>query len=52
MYVNSTTPPTLEYHVFGDALWTKIYVPSASVDAYKNADGWSDYADKIYAIED
>ena len=25
----------------------KIYVPSTSVDAYKVADGWKDYADII-----
>lgn len=28
-----------------------IYVPSESLDAYKNADGWSYYADKIQAIQ-
>ena len=27
-----------------------IYVPSESVDAYKAADGWKDYADKIQSI--
>ena len=27
-----------------------IYVPAASVDAYKAADGWRDYADQIQAI--
>lgn len=29
-----------------------IYVPSAHVDAYKAATNWSEYADKIKAIED
>ncbi len=28
-----------------------IYVPSASVDAYKAADGWKNYADKIVGID-
>ena len=27
-----------------------IYVPSESVDAYKAASGWSDFASKIQAI--
>ena len=27
-----------------------IYVPSASLELYKNADGWKEYADKIQAI--
>ena len=39
---------------FGDGEETAekvdIYVPAASVDAYKAASGWSDYADKIQAI--
>ena len=26
----------------------KIYVSSGSVNAYKTAEGWSDYADKIF----
>ena len=29
-----------------------IYVPSSIVDEYKTADGWSEYADQIRAIED
>ena len=29
---------------------TTIYVPAGSVDAYKTANGWSAYADKIQAI--
>ncbi len=29
---------------------TKIYVPAGSVDTYKNAEGWSAYADLIEAI--
>ena len=28
-----------------------IYVPASSVDAYKTAEGWSDYADRIQAIK-
>lgn len=47
----ATTPPSLGDQVFYhcDSL-ANIYVPSASVDAYKAASGWSSYADKIKAI--
>ena len=49
--VNASTPPTLGSYVFsGVDYYMKIYVPAASVDAYKAADGWSDYADKIKPI--
>ena len=27
----------------------KIYVPSGSLDAYKKAEGWKEYADNIFA---
>lgn len=43
-----TTPPTLVPGNFkGNASVRKIYVPIESVDAYKTASGWSDYADDI-----
>jgi hypothetical protein len=62
MYVRATTPPTLT--TGKDAFWTSvtingvkkytlflyIYVPRGSVDAYKNADGWSAYKDYITFI--
>lgn len=49
--VNATTPPTLG----GNALYdcnalANIYVPSASVNAYTSASGWSAYANIISAI--
>ena len=52
VYCKPTTPPNLgAYSVFGDnASDRKIYVPTASVDAYKTADGWSEYADAIVAM--
>jgi len=50
--VNATTPPTLGdsafYHT-ADRL--RIYVPSESVEAYKTADGWRNYASIIQAIQ-
>lgn len=51
--INSLTPPSVGVatSMFNncDNLQT-IYVPAESVDAYKAASGWSDYADKIQAI--
>lgn len=49
--INAVTPPTL-----GDFTFTNtsnslvIYVPSASVNTYKAASGWSSYSSKIQAI--
>lgn len=49
IYCEATTPPTLEgTYVFDDnADGRKIYVPTGSVDAYKAAQYWSEYADAI-----
>ena len=47
----ATTPPTMGLAVFGDDKWlSSIYVPSSSVNAYKAADGWKDYASIIKPI--
>ena len=48
IYCKPTTPPELSRSVFnGIPSDAKIYVPSASVSAYKSADRWSNYASKI-----
>lgn len=55
VYCKSITPPILGSNVFvldSDTLTypnldCKIYVPRASVEAYKATDGWSNYADAI-----
>lgn len=55
VYCKPTTPPVLaflsdpgSYYVFDDNNSDrKIYVPTASVDAYKSANGWNDYAEDI-----
>lgn len=48
----NTTPPTLGTNVFYNVPATcPIYVPAASVNAYKAASGWSDRADYIQAIQ-
>lgn len=45
------TPPTLGSNtVFSNTNDCPIYVPSQSVNAYKTADKWSTYADRIQAI--
>ena len=49
VYCKATTPPALEgTSVFNsNGCGRKIYVPMESVEAYKSADGWSEYADYI-----
>ena len=50
VYCKPTTPPAGGNKMFdNNATDRKIYVPAASVEAYKAADGWSDYADAIVA---
>ena len=46
----STTPPTLGIYTFDITNNCPIYVPSASVNTYKSASGWSSYASRIQAI--
>ena len=48
--VEATTPPTLGLNVFNNTNNCPIYVPAESVDAYKTANNWSKYADRIKAI--
>ena len=48
IYCNPTTPPATKSYVFaGYVPERKIYVPMESVNAYKSASGWSDYASNI-----
>ena len=57
VYCKAVTPPAAEYeysswHGFANnAENRKIYVPAASVDAYKAADGWKEYADAIVGYD-
>ena len=46
----STTPPTSGFYVFISTNNCPIYVPSESVETYKAASGWKDYASRIQAI--
>lgn len=48
----ATTPPTLGINAFTNtAQDLTIYVPSASVETYKTASRWSDFASRIQAIQ-
>ena len=52
VYCEATTPPSLDGYVFdNNASDRKIYVPAASVEAYKTAEHWSEYADAIVAYD-
>lgn len=46
--LNSSTPPTIEHDILlNTPNDLKIYVPCNAVEAYKTANIWSNYADKI-----
>ncbi len=51
--IEAINPPVTEYgmeYTFVDTNDCPIYVPAGSVDAYREADGWSQYASRIYSI--
>ena len=49
---HAVTPPVLyDSYVWYEAKFSEILVPSESVEAYKTADVWKEFADKIKAIE-
>ncbi len=51
VYCETTTPPTAGANIFnGCTALTHVYVPSSSVEAYKQASGWSTYANLIEAM--
>ncbi len=48
VYCKPTTPPSGDSAMFNSNGWgRKIYVPEESVEAYKTAEWWSEYADDI-----
>ena len=50
VYCKPTTPPASRPYMFeNNASGRKIYVPAASVEAYKSVSYWSDYASAIVA---
>lgn len=51
--MEATTPPTAGANLFQSCpALTSIYVPDASVEAYKAATNWSTYASKIKGISE
>ncbi|MBO7311593.1 MAG: leucine-rich repeat domain-containing protein, partial [Alistipes sp.] len=52
VYCKATTPPAGGSDMFyGNASGRKIYVPMDSVEAYKNAAGWKNYANDIIGYD-
>ena len=52
VYCKATTPPSLGGHVLANnGSGRKIYVPIESVDTYKNAINWSEYASSIVGYD-
>ncbi len=52
VYCKPTTPPSGRGYMFNDnASGRKIYVPTASVEAYKSAQYWSNYASYIVGYD-
>ena len=50
--IENATPPEVRGGAFEEVSENiTIYVPAESVEKYKAAEGWSEYADKIKAIE-
>lgn len=47
LYCKPITPPEFSSAHHSSTYIAKIYVPHSAVDAYKSADEWSEYADKI-----
>ena len=48
----ATTPPTIsDEYVLNQETDLQIFVPKDSLDVYKQAQGWSDYSDKISSID-
>ena len=50
--LNAITPPTLGTGVFSETNNCPIYVPDESVIAYREASGWSAYADRIKPLSE
>ena len=49
----ATTPPSLDANAwYGSNALTAIYVPDASLEAYKTAVNWSAYADRIHPLSE
>lgn len=52
LIVRAVTPPTTDYWTLRNSKIPNIYVPDASVNAYKTASGWSGWATYIKPLSD
>jgi hypothetical protein len=50
--IRAITPPTLGVYAFNNSKNATIYVPDASLEAYKTATNWNTYADRIKGISE
>lgn len=50
IYCYPNNPPEISASTFNSTNQCPIYVPAESLEAYKTADYWSEYADRIQAI--
>lgn len=50
IFVNPVTPPIGGTNMFQSTNDCPIYVPAGTVDTYKSAEVWIEYADRIHAI--
>lgn len=48
--IDATVPPTIEEQSFGEHV--VFFVPESAVEAYKAAEGWSDYKNHIFSMSD
>ena len=48
--IKAVQPPSISYSILHNTPLTAIYVPVESIDAYKAADGWSNFSSIIQAI--
>ena len=48
--IDATVPPTIEEQSFGEHV--VFFVPESTVEAYKAAEGWSDYKNHILSMSD
>ena len=50
--IRATTPPILGSYAFNNSANAIIYVPDASVEAYKTGANWNSYADRIRPLSE
>ncbi|MBQ2729127.1 MAG: BACON domain-containing protein [Alistipes sp.] len=52
LYCKATTPPSADISLFTyNTSYATLYVPRISVDAYKSADGWREFQDRIVGYD-